>query len=171
MRGLTLHLWRHAKAEKGDAGIADFDRKLTAGGTRAAAEMAMVIIARSDQPTRIVCSTAQRTRETLAPLVLALGAEASIELTRRIYDASPGTLLHLVQAQSSESDSLMLVGHNPGLETLAGLLTGGGEAAALHRFRQGFPPGALAVLQFDADRWPEIAPGNGQLIAFVTPRD
>lgn len=65
----------------------------------------------------------------------------------------------------------MLVGHNPGLETLAGLLTSGGEAAALHRFRQGLPPGALAVLQFDADRWPEIAPGNGQLIAFETPRD
>lgn len=169
MAGLTLHLWRHAKAAKGDATIADFDRPLTSGGSRGASEIAELIAARADRPSRILCSTSQRTRETLAPLLLALAADTSVDLTRRIYEASAETLLQLIQTEASESTSLILIGHNPGLETLARWLAGSGDDHALRGLRDGLPPGALAVIHFDAEEWSEIAPGHGRLQALAMP--
>ena len=169
--GLALYLWRHAKAAKGDATLADFDRPLTKEGVRGAAEMAGVIAARNDRPTRIICSTAQRTRETLAPFLAASDREASIDLTRRVYDASTETLLSLILREPSGTTSLMLIGHNPGLETLARLLAGSGDEPTLHRFRRGYPPGAFALLRFEAGAWAEIAPGDGTLVAYETPTD
>jgi phosphohistidine phosphatase len=65
----------------------------------------------------------------------------------------------------------MLIGHNPGLGHLAGSLCGSGPRKALERMRAKFPTGALAVIEFDIDRWNELAAGTGRLRAFVRPKD
>jgi phosphohistidine phosphatase len=61
-----------------------------------------------------------------------------------------------------------MIGHNPGVHDLAIALAGGGPD--LDRMRAKFPAGALAVLAF-GDPWRELAPGDGRLEAFVTPKD
>jgi len=166
---LTLSILRHAKSGKDDPRLADFDRPLNERGYGEAVEMANLIIARAWQPARILCSSSRRTRETLAPLLPLLKSNATIELTRRIYDASAETLLDLVREQDGAPRSLMLIGHNPGLEELARVLPGSGDGAALSRLRVMFPPASLAVIGFDIADWSDIAPGRGRLEAFEVP--
>jgi phosphohistidine phosphatase len=164
---LTLYIFRHAKAAQAD-GLDDIARPLTDRGMREAAAVAALLSARRYQPDRILCSSSQRTRQTLAPLLPILAANVSIDVTRRIYDADQGALLDLIGEQSGVP-SLMLIGHNPGLEQLARGLAGSGDKHALVALHSGFPPGALAVMSFDAVAWTDIAPGSGRLLAFHVP--
>ena len=166
---LTLSILRHAKSGKDNPHLADFDRPLNERGYREADEMANLVIARAWQPARILCSSSQRTRETLAPLLALLKSNATIELTRRVYDATAETLLDIIREQHGTSRTLMLIGHNPGLEELARVLPGSGDGAALARLRVMFPPASLAVMSFDVADWSDIDPGRGRLEAFEVP--
>jgi phosphohistidine phosphatase len=65
----------------------------------------------------------------------------------------------------------MIIGHNPGLEQLALLLIGGSDAPLGRRLAEKFPPGALAVIAADVERWIELAPGGGRLETFIRPKD
>lgn len=163
----TLYLLRHAHAVH-DPRYADFDRPLTAEGRREAAEIGALMAARGDHPARILCSTAQRTRETLTGVLGALGHDCWIELTRHIYDASDESLLDLIREQS-DTPSLLLIGHNPGLEQLARALAGAGDESLRCKLGAKFPPGALAVIEFDEVSWHEVQPGKGRLVSFDLP--
>jgi phosphohistidine phosphatase len=167
---LTLIALRHAKSGH-DANVADIDRTLNERGRHEASEMARLMAVRGFRPARILCSSAQRTRETLMPLIAQLGGNAWIEITRRMYDAGSEDLLELIREQDGEASSLLVIGHNPGLEELVRALAGGGDGAALLQLRMKFPPAALAVLSFVAADWRDAAPGLGRLEAFETPGD
>lgn len=161
---LTLYILRHAHAVH-DHSYADFDRPLTHGGTREAAEIGKLLAVRGDRPARILCSSAQRTRETLAGVLGDLAHECAVDLTQRLYDADAAKLLGIVHEQA-DAPSLMLIGHNPGLAELALELSGCGDEGALQRLHEGFPPAALAVIEFDAAaHWSDISPTSGRLLA------
>lgn len=164
---LTLYIFRHARAVH-DPAFADFDRPLTHGGVREAAEMGKLMADRDYRPARIICSSSQRTRETLAGALGGLGHEHRIEMTRRLYDAGDDRLLDILHEQE-DAPSLMLIGHNPGLEQLARGLGGSGDGVALGRLHDAFKPASLAVIAFDTESWSDIRLGNGRLIAFETP--
>jgi phosphohistidine phosphatase len=66
---------------------------------------------------------------------------------------------------------VIVVGHNPGLGDLAADLAGEGPPAARDRLALEFPTAAYAVIDFDADRWAEIASDRARLERFVRPRD
>lgn len=168
MTELRLYLLRHAKSGWDNPKLADFDRPLAPRGEREAAEMAALIAARAYRPARILCSSAQRTRETLGAVLKALPEESSIETTRRLYEADAERLLGVLWEQRSMS-SVMMIGHNPGLHQLAQLLAGTGDDRALHRLRTDFPPASLAMIEFAAAAWSDVRPGSGRLIAFETP--
>jgi phosphohistidine phosphatase len=167
---LTLYLLRHAKAVVADGSIADFDRPLAARGHRESEDLAVLLAERSYAPARVICSSAQRTRETLAPLLAAWPVNSSIEITRELYNADANRLLALVGAQDGGPTSLMLVGHNPGIEQLARALAANGDDAALRRLRDHYPPAGFAVIDFDLSSWAEVRPGAGRLSAYETPR-
>jgi phosphohistidine phosphatase len=170
MASRTLYLLRHAKAAAQEPGQTDFDRRLTPDGARHAAAVAALLAARSDPPALILCSSAQRTRETAAPLLPALGDHLAIEFSRRLYDAGAEDLLATIREQAGDISSLLLVGHNPAIEMLASLMIGsGGEASAVTRVRTKYPPAGLAIFSFDIGDWHQIAPGRGWLEAFQTP--
>jgi phosphohistidine phosphatase len=167
---LKLYLLRHAKAVVADGTIADFDRPLAARGQREASELAALLAERAYAPARVLCSSSQRTRETLGPLLSAWSTNTLIEMTRDLYNAEANDLLALVSEQSRDTSSLMLIGHNPGIEHLARGLAGSGEDAALRRLRDHYPPAGLAVIEIDAATWADIRLGAGRLTAFETPR-
>src|SRR6476661_8314836 len=123
---LALYLLRHAKSAWDSPSAEDFDRPLSERGRREADWVAGLVRARGGSPSRILCSSSQRTRETLASIVPVLSRDASIDITRRIYEAPAERLLAALGEQSTSHQSVMLVGHNPGLEDLANLLAGGG---------------------------------------------
>lgn len=168
----TILLLRHAKSAWDSADLSDHDRPLNRRGERSAAIMADHLVTEGPRPDLILCSTAMRTRQTLAPLVKALGLPAPpISLEKELYLASEDALLERLRALSEELQTVLLIGHNDGIGQLAGMLAGRGQEPALGQLRDKYPTGALATLRFPRGPWSALKPGACELLAFVRPRD
>ena len=161
----NILLLRHAKSAWNTPHQNDHDRPLNDRGARAARSKA-------PRPGLILCSTTARTRQTLAPLVKALGSPTPpISLEKELYLASESELLERLQALPEDIESVLLVGHNDGIGQVAATLAGHGLSIALERLREKYPTGALATLRPPAGPWSALAPGTCELLAFVRPRD
>jgi len=168
----TILLLRHAKSAWDDVGLGDHERPLSPRGERAARTMADHIAEQGPRPDLILCSTAMRTRQTLAPLAKALGAPAPpIALEKGLYLASEDALQERLQALAEDVRTVLLIGHNDGIGQLAAILGGRGPRAALAALREKYPTGAFAVLRFPSGPWRALAAGSCELAAFVRPRD
>ena len=157
MRELILVRHAHAEAPVGDAD--DHDRPLSAIGRQEASAAGAWLREHGLEPDRVLCSSARRARQTLEGLG-DLGA-ATVQEEAAIYEASPGTLAALADA-NRDAGRLMLVGHNPGLEQLAALMHSGQTGDY-----RGMPPGGVAVLRLPADA--AVEPGVATLIHFWWP--
>ena len=134
--------------------------------------MADHVASAAPRPDLILCSTATRTRQTLAPLVKALGAPTPpIALEKDLYLAGEDALLERLKALPDEVQTVLLIGHNDGIGQLAGALAGQGRASELADLREKYPTGALAHLRMHRGPWSALAPGSCELLAFVKPRD
>ena len=129
----TLLLLRHAKAVPVADGGDDHDRALAERGHEQAKRMAAHLAAEGHAPALVLCSTSRRTRETLEHVRAHLPENARVEIERRLYLATPGTLLTRIHGAADDADELLLIGHNPGLEDLARGLTGAGGKKAMER--------------------------------------
>ena len=168
----TINLLRHAKSAWGDSRLDDHDRPLNSRGSEAAEAIAEHFAANAPRPELILCSTATRTRQTLAPLVKRLAPPAPpIALERGLYLASEETLLARLRALPDEVGTVLLIGHNEGIWQLAEVLAGRGEASVLSALHEKFPTGALATLEAPAVRWRDLAAGSATLVSYVRPRD
>jgi phosphohistidine phosphatase len=167
---LTLLLLRHAKSSWEMPALADYDRPLAKRGLKAAPRMGAEIAVLGLRPDLVLCSGAKRTRETLDLVLAALGPPPpEVVYDDAIYMAPPAGLIQFLRRQPAASTTLMVVGHNPGLEELAELLVGGGDEELRETLEEKFPTCALAVITFDAKTWADIAPGTGALARFLTP--
>ena len=148
-------LLRHAHAEAQKPGQSDAERPLSGRGVDEARAAGRWLREQSVLPARVLCSPALRAQQTLEQ---ALG---DVMATRepRIYEASAGDLITLID-DHAEAPRLLLVGHNPGFETLVALLATGQSGD----FR-GVPPGGIAWFEIDG----AIDPGAGRLEAFWSP--
>jgi len=168
----NILLLRHAKSAWNIPHQSDHDRSLNDRGERAARTMAAHIAAKAPRPDLILCSTAARTRQTLAPLVAALGSPTPpISLEKQLYLASEGELMDRLQALRQDVGTVLLVGHNEGIGELAITLAGQGPGEALQRLREKYPTGSLATLALHQGSWTALAPRTCELLAFVRPRD
>ena len=165
----TLTLLRHAKSSWGNSAERDFDRPLNARGREAALAMGREIRALGLAFDRIVASPSARTAETLAVLAEGHGTEFDAENDARVYLASPTTLLQIVREADDAHHRLLIVGHNPGMERLALLLSRGG--ALRDRIADKYPTGALAEIALPVARWRDVGEGGGTLARFIRPRD
>jgi len=165
----TLYLLRHAKSDRSDPGLADSDRPLTPRGKRDAPAMAAYMRLRGYRPDLVLCSTAVRTRETLALLLPELGGRIAADYDRTLYLASPEMMLQRLRDVGEETGSVLMIGHNPGMARLAGMLAPRGERRALARMREKYPTCGLAVIHLHIDRWEQAEPGAGTLTDFMTP--
>jgi phosphohistidine phosphatase len=77
-------------------------------------------------PELVLCSPATRTRETLARIEPGLGEKADVRIDSELYAASAAALLEVLHEVPDEIESVMLIGHNPGIQDLALSLAGGG---------------------------------------------
>jgi phosphohistidine phosphatase len=168
----TILLLRHAKSAWGEPGLADHDRPLNGRGERAAEAMAEHLLAKAPLPDLILCSTAARARQTLAPLVERLAPPAPpIALEDGLYLASESVLLNRLRDLPASVATVLMIGHNEGMWEAAEALAGRGKATLLAALHGKFPTGALATLQADIDRWAELKAGAATLAAFACPRD
>jgi phosphohistidine phosphatase len=158
----TLFLLRHAKSSWKEPDIADFDRPLNERGRRAAPFMGRLLKVRGFAPDLIISSPAKRARKTAKVFKEAGEYEAEIVFDDRIYEASPNALLYVAGEIDDSLRSVMLVGHNPGMEGILRVLTG---------LTEPMPTAAVAVIDLDIDTWKQIASDRGTLRAIFRPRD
>jgi phosphohistidine phosphatase len=122
-------------------------------------------------PDRVLCSPARRTRDTWAGIsAQQWPAAVDIVFDDRLYGATRHSILSIVRAQDDVSRSLLLIGHNPGLQEAAELLIAAGDVELRERLREKFPTAALAVIDFALDRWNRVHERSGKLDRYVTPR-
>jgi phosphohistidine phosphatase len=168
-----LFLLRHAKAQPADGGTEDFDRTLMLSGMQDAAAMARYLRKGDYTVEQILCSSSARTTQT-AELVLH-ELTADIEYRENLYLADPAKILAAVRAAPASVSSLMVVGHNPGMEDCASLLAREPvrrkERARHEALEEKFPTCALAILDFDVGRWRDVVQGAGKLVDFIRPKD
>jgi len=164
----TLTLLRHAKSGWDDPSLSDFERPLNARGRGAARAMGREMRALGLAYDRIVASPAARVTETIDGLSECYGPLAPV-YDENVYLASLDTLLDLVRATDDAHATLLLVGHNPGMERLALLLSRGG---ALHdEVALKYPTGSLAEISLPVEHWRDVAESRGTLARFLRPRD
>lgn len=167
----TLFLLRHAKSSWDNPSLRDFDRPLAERGRRAAPAMGQYMRREGLVPELVLCSTARRAQETWALMESALEPRPEVTHTDLLYGASAGGMLDEVRAHGGAAPTVMLVGHNPGMEDLAVALAGSGSERLLRRLRRKYPTAALAIIDFDMPTWSDVRPGAGTLRRFVRPKD
>lgn len=156
-----LYLLRHAKSSWDDLELDDFDRPLNGRGKKAAPLIGKVIRDKGLKPDLIICSPSKRTRQTIKLVLEASELNNKIDFEDRIYEASSEQLLAVLKEQK-KADSILMVGHNPGIEELLTKLTGDYEH---------FPTAALAAIDLDIEKWNAIAGGAGEMRWIVRPRE
>ncbi|MGI9416976.1 MAG: SixA phosphatase family protein [Geminicoccaceae bacterium] len=170
-----LLLLRHAKSSWDQDGLDDAERPLAPRGRKAAPLMGRYISGRRLVPDLVLCSTAERARQTLE-LVIAewersAGESVRVEMRTSLYLAHPGELLAALKRIDDGVERLMIIGHNPGLAILAERLAAKGDPRGMKALSKKFPTAALAVIDLDVERWADAAPGTGYLQSMVRPKD
>lgn len=166
-----LYLLRHTKSSWRDEDLPDHDRPLAPRGRRAAPAIGVYLRDHGAVPDLVLASSARRTRETWDLVSLMLGKPPPVQYEDKLYLASAEELLARLRKIAPGEATVLLVGHNPGLQELAHQLYGEGDSVAHARLKGKFPTGGLALYEFDIERWSELAPGTGKLVDFVVPRD
>jgi phosphohistidine phosphatase len=165
----TLVLLRHAKADWPTG--PDHERPLADRGRQDAPAAGRRLVDDGIAPDLALCSTATRTRETWKLAAHELEQRPKTVYEERLYDASLGQLIALVNETPDEIGSLVLVGHNPGMHGLADALAGSAKGDTQHRMNHaGFPTAAFAVLTFSGS-WKTVEHGVGRLVNFWAPHE
>jgi phosphohistidine phosphatase SixA len=132
-------LVRHAHAEPAASGQDDLARVLSLRGEAEADAAGAWLKQHGASPQRVLCSPATRARETCERVLAAIGY-ADVRSDARIYEATPGTLIRILD-EHADASPLLLVGHNPGFESLVALLTEGASDSG-----RGIPPAGVVWL-------------------------
>ncbi|HEX7967052.1 MAG TPA: histidine phosphatase family protein [Stellaceae bacterium] len=162
----TVHLLRHAKSSWKDPALADHDRPLAKRGRKAAKTIAAYLKERRIAPDLVICSTAARARQTFEPIAKAI-KPPKVVLEEGIYEVAERELWQYLRALPEEAESVLLIGHNPGMHDLALALADAASRRRLPPPEGKFPAGAMASFRFDG-RWKELRPGRAALAAFAT---
>lgn len=163
---------RHAKSDWADAGSDDMTRPLNDRGRKAAPLMAKFMVENKIDPDRVLCSAAVRTRETLENMIDFFSKRPKVTYQDSLYLASPATMLTSIKSVDEDTNSLLVVGHNPGTEMLALALANSGTQTSdgLRRIFHKFPTASIAHFAFVIGHWSEIAERTGRLELFETPK-
>jgi phosphohistidine phosphatase len=164
----TLFLLRHAKSDY-PSGVRDFDRPLNARGRNAAEAMGKELRQLGLAADHILASPAARVTETLVLLADGYGGRMPVEYDEDLYLASPEQLLARIRGADDAHRSLLIVGHNPGLQQLALMLGAAGQSR--DRIREKYPTGALAEIALPVEHWSDVGEDQGDVARFIRPRD
>jgi phosphohistidine phosphatase len=150
-----LILMRHGDAERPAAGLEDFERELTHEGRSESRLVGKALAKAGLAPDHAIVSSAKRASQTWKAAAEAF-AKPRCKEDRTLYAASASHLGAAVRASAAEAETLMLVGHNPGIHQLAihlAMQAGASERDARPLFEK-FPTGSAVVFAFDDNDHP-----------------
>ena len=162
----TLLLLRHAKSDY-PQGVADHERPLAPRGEREAGLAGDWLRAHAPAVDAVLCSTATRTRQTLARSRI----DAPVNFVDRLYDATPGAVIEEINRTEPDVETLLVIGHEPAMSSVAlGLATAdGSNTNAAERISTKFPTSAIAVLR-TGEPWDQLTLSGAALVGFHVPR-
>jgi len=162
----TLLLLRHAKSDY-PPGVADHERPLAPRGEREAKLAGDWLRAHAPAVDAVLCSTATRTRETLARTRI----DAPVNYVDRLYDATPGAVIEEINRVEADVETLLVIGHEPTMSSLALGLAAAEDSnnTAAERISTKFPTSAIAVLR-TSEPWDQLTLSGAALVGFHVPR-
>lgn len=161
----TLILLRHAKSEYPPE-TADHERPLAPRGIREAGLAGDWLRAHAPSIDQVLCSTATRTRQTYARTALT----APVRYVDDLYDAMPGNVIEAINTVAADIDTLLVIGHEPAMSSVAlGLAGHGTDAAVAAQISQKYPTSGIAVLHVPCG-WADVQLGSAALVDFCVPR-
>ncbi|MBD3307013.1 histidine phosphatase family protein [candidate division KSB3 bacterium] len=158
-----LYLIRHAKSSWKDQSLADFDRPLNKRGKRDAPFMGQRLASYQVTPDLLMSSPAKRALTTAKTIAEEIGYPPTAIVTEpSIYGAGAASLLTVIQAIKDAAHEVMLVGHNPGLTTLAESLT--------NTMVDNIPTCGIFCVDLPVESWTEVTEGIGTVVFFDYPK-
>ena len=154
-----LILMRHAKSGWDDPTLDDHDRPLNQRGRLAATLMGAFLADTALVPDLALVSSAARTQETWARMALDRPAIVKPDL----YLAGPLAIIGAAQAVEDATQTLLVLGHQPGMEDAANRFCANGML-------DGYPTAKVTVIGFDVPTWGDIAFGGGRLMQEAAPK-
>lgn len=155
--------------------LEDHDRVLAERGRTDAARVGQYLQQEGLVPDLVLCSSAARTRQTLEVMIAGWGAPPPVRELADLYLARWLSIINLVRQVREDAATVMVVGHNPGLEEAARILArppGDGQTRKLMQLLiEDYPTAAVTVLSFEIHAWSQVERGEGDLDSFVRPRD
>ena len=161
-------LLRHAKADW--SSVPDTERPLAERGRKDAPAAGRWLAGTGILPDLTLCSPSVRTRETWKLVAHELPQRPKTVYEERLYEATLGDLIALLNETPDDIADLLLVGHNPGMQVLADALAGEAEGDVRSRLHRGFPTSAVAVVAFTGS-WKSVEHGAGRLVSYWAPHD
>jgi phosphohistidine phosphatase len=158
----TLLIMRHAKSSWDDCDLSDFERPLNSSGLQTAQFMGNLLYKYDLQPNYIISSSAKRAKQTAVLIKASAEIENPIEFEEKVYEASPATLLNVAFGISEKYKSVLLIGHNPGIESFVRFLTGE---------KQLMSSGSIAIINLNIEMWSDINENCGELDVILRPED
>lgn len=158
----TLLLLRHAKAAPQDFRMRDFDRPLNERGTKDALLIGNFMREQKLAPDVALCSPAERTRQTAALVIQSAPLATPLRYDARIYEASMKDLLQIVSQTEETARTLLLIGHNPGIEQLLFALTGESHT---------MPTATLVRIALSIEKWSRTREGAGQFVWLIKAKE
>jgi phosphohistidine phosphatase len=159
----SVLILRHAKSSWKNQDLDDHDRPLNKRGKRDAPIMGGLLKNEHLVPDLIISSTAKRARSTAKAVAKSSGYKGKITLSHSLYAAEPAAYIDVLRHLSKEYTLVLMVGHNPGLEELVGMLTGEEHTMSTC---------SLVHIQFPINRWNEIDyKSRGKLVGTWLPRE
>lgn len=159
-----LGLLRHAKSSWDNPGLSDFERPLNKRGQRDAPRMGTLLSERKVNPQRIISSTAVRARTTAELAAREMDFDvAAIQLSDDLYHAGAGTMLDVLAELGGDKECVILVGHNPGITSLANHIAADARIDNL-------PTAGFFFVEADIDDWRDLQHNPGRLLFFASPK-
>ncbi|RWM31699.1 histidine phosphatase family protein [Mesorhizobium sp.] len=164
-----LLILRHAKSSRDDPKLADFNRPLAPRGLKTAPLMGQELVRRGWLPDLALVSPALRTRDTWRLVAAELPEHVPAEFAEELYEAEPAAIL--ARVRQAKATSLIVIGHNPGLQNFVLRLAGAGsDTGVFKKIEAKFPTMALARFTADVD-WASLDFGGARLTHFIRPKD
>jgi phosphohistidine phosphatase len=159
----TLLLMRHGKSSWKDDSLSDHERPLKKSGRRDTKRIAQEIEKNDLYPHIILSSSAARAKETAEILMDTLGFENRIIFSDQLYMAEPEDFIDVLSQLDDDYDTVLVIGHNPGMEAFIQIIDGEIET---------LPTAGLGQLVLVLDSWQDISLDTiGELVGLWKPRE
>lgn len=158
----SVFILRHAKSSWKHQDIDDHDRPLNKRGKRDAPILGELLRKKHLVPDLIISSTAKRANSTAKAVAKSSGYQGKIIMDKSLYAAEPAAYIDILHRLSNEFTRVLMVGHNPVLEELVGMITGEEHI---------MPTCSLMHIQFSVNSWNEVDyKCRGKLLEILQPR-